>query len=150
MKKLISIFVVLLAVMGTMTTFTSCDEETTKEFLMDFYLVQAERYDAAMVKNSEGGSYEKWQTHFQGDAKAKNTSIKFNGNNFTCELTGLFAPEKNPCTFSAKGDYVTIQCDGKDFIRMTIIEPGSDVLEAKVEVMGKSPLWVKFNRILSD
>ena len=61
MKKLISIFVVLLAVMGTMTTFTSCDEETTKEFLMDFYLVQAERYDAAMVKTSEGGSYEKWQ-----------------------------------------------------------------------------------------
>lgn len=150
MKKFLSISVMLLAVLGMMTTFTSCDEETAKEFLTDFYLIQADHYEATMIKTSERGEYVSWAKRFQDDSSAKNSSMKFIADNFTCELTGFFATPASPCTFKTKGDNVIIQCDGKDFIRMTVIEPDSKVLEAKVEIVGKSTVWVKFDRIMAE
>ena len=33
---------------------------------------------------------------------------------------------------------------------MTVIEPDSKVLEAKVEIVGKSTVWVKFDRIMAE
>lgn len=148
-KKLLTLVFMLIAMGLTTTTFTSCDEETTKEFLTDLYLAQADHYVVKQAKRVEAGEYVAWEDFFDTKELAVETTFKFFSQNLSCELKGYFAPGDLPCTFSAKGDYVTIYADGKEYLRLTLLQTKSDLLEAKVyNVQTGKTLWVMMDRIL--
>lgn len=140
----------MLVAMGlTATSFVSCDEETTKEFLTDVYLAQADHYVVTAAKSAEGDEYVAWADFFENQP-APQTTFKFLTSNMTCEVTGYFAPTGNgTCTFSGKGDYVTIYLDGKEYLRMTLLKTESKMLEAKIQnLLSNTTTWVKMDRIL--
>ena len=150
MKKKISTLVFMLIALGlTTTSFVSCDEETTKEFLTDVYLAQADHYVVTDAKRAEADSYVAWEDFFEQKEFALETTFKFITSNMTCEMTGYFAPGKKTCTFSGKGDYVTIYLDGKEYLRMTLLKTESKTLEAKIyNVQTNSTTWVMMDRIM--
>ena len=92
-KKLLTLGLMLIAMGLTTTTFTSCDEETAKEFLTDLYLAQADHYVVKQAKRVEAGEYVAWEDFFDTKELAVETTFKFFTQNLSCELKGYFAPD---------------------------------------------------------